>query len=1268
MSKKIRRNDPCPCGSGKKYKNCCMSREQSQPIHSLYPSISNYALQNDEAVVSKYFQSHSTADILNFIIGLQMSPANHGKNVRIEELAKLAVLNINDATIPVSVPELASILDSDYAENHMEDLPCNLFSENVPFYGGSYTVFPGIACQAIEILKLLLHSVFQRKDKLPVELDLFIYSGVHAMLLLGGIVAERAGLSGNIRGIDYENTLFDYSYCHVDFSVSVEEFNEYLSDRGINAKIMERYILNISDPLIAFADPDHSPILKTPVVEYDGRYYFLLISNQANAINTFIQQTLIESHHEYDVVAACHKHEWDEIRSGLTSMHWPLLICDLPENTDAYVDETMAQFDVNWLAYVCFVHDTGEDLIKAVNNELMIYYIDEHIKTVLQHVKTLPVAKDKHILTLLVYSSMGGPFMVPHGGEDIEDYRISFSASDFIELSKSENWTPLSLLRFAQTLSRHKDCFTPGLDLVDIYSIYKKYGESFYLSDEHPLQRLIIPPDDGRHLIFDAKMSRNLQSIDFIFRDKQSSIPVITALEGTCIVKPATQMKDYWLAVTSYTIPIWLHCGQVSEYYSKEHEMADLFGMAIAFWLYKLTPSLSLYIDSLFSKATTIEMFFDEDVFDEVRRPDDFTNNTGTPFSFIDSEKLIIHIHRNSFALVRGGNNSGEREMMKEILTELLKIDTTVVQDALELYMPLSSAKMILMADTDGNEMLDHRWMTEPLFISNACDQMLLDDTSTLMASKGYDINGEITDEHEKKVFLGNLVSSLLSELECKVIKYNKPLLLRRLIDINEALLWDRERDGIVIPAKLLCLADNEEKRAKFLEKDHRQTDSSLAARCLTEYVVAHCDWQANEEPGRDEIEEMMALMRAIVTYGSQNDALNLGLADIAIEKLGSGRYEITDNTFQERIADFSADNNRENIWKKIIAFPKRLSVKKPVQKNDVDSAGILYSITPEDVNNAFLADWGVSFSDIDAFCYGCSCICAEHQTSALDISREEFITELLISQTALSKDKVEICISHFTLQERASYLTAPKGYKNPDVFPWVYNRELSYIRRFIMSYKLIDGSERFVLGPRSAMSSLRQLSTLLSDGRLKDETPELSKLRGWFNNIKGREFNDEVRRFLNQYENLKVWGYEVSINKGANLNADTNYGDIDVLAYDSGRKIVFSIECKDTEKARNVREMKTELDKYFGRQNTRRDGYIDKHLKRHNWLLAHTGVVKKLIGEDSDIRIVSFLMTSEVIPLTYISKVQPPLPILAFSKIQEAGLELMYTSLGIIN
>lgn len=30
MAKKPNRNDPCPCGSGKKYKNCCQNKDDSQ--------------------------------------------------------------------------------------------------------------------------------------------------------------------------------------------------------------------------------------------------------------------------------------------------------------------------------------------------------------------------------------------------------------------------------------------------------------------------------------------------------------------------------------------------------------------------------------------------------------------------------------------------------------------------------------------------------------------------------------------------------------------------------------------------------------------------------------------------------------------------------------------------------------------------------------------------------------------------------------------------------------------------------------------------------------------------------------------------------------------------------------------------------------------------------------------------------------------------------------------------------------------------------------
>lgn len=32
MDDKIGRNDPCPCGSGKKYKSCCINKPQKKPL------------------------------------------------------------------------------------------------------------------------------------------------------------------------------------------------------------------------------------------------------------------------------------------------------------------------------------------------------------------------------------------------------------------------------------------------------------------------------------------------------------------------------------------------------------------------------------------------------------------------------------------------------------------------------------------------------------------------------------------------------------------------------------------------------------------------------------------------------------------------------------------------------------------------------------------------------------------------------------------------------------------------------------------------------------------------------------------------------------------------------------------------------------------------------------------------------------------------------------------------------------------------------------
>ena len=52
MSKKIGRNDPCPCGSGKKYKHCCIGSKVATVNRTTSktegPSISRLALMRFE--------------------------------------------------------------------------------------------------------------------------------------------------------------------------------------------------------------------------------------------------------------------------------------------------------------------------------------------------------------------------------------------------------------------------------------------------------------------------------------------------------------------------------------------------------------------------------------------------------------------------------------------------------------------------------------------------------------------------------------------------------------------------------------------------------------------------------------------------------------------------------------------------------------------------------------------------------------------------------------------------------------------------------------------------------------------------------------------------------------------------------------------------------------------------------------------------------------------------------------------------------------------
>src|SRR5690606_33085677 len=116
---------------------------------------------------------------------------------------------------------------------------------------------------------------------------------------------------------------------------------------------------------------------------------------------------------------------------------------------------------------------------------------------------------------------------------------------------------------------------------------------------------------------------------------------------------------------------------------------------------------------------------------------------------------------------------------------------------------------------------------------------------------------------------------------------------------------------------------------------------------------------------------------------------------------------------------------------------------------------------------------------------------------------------------------------------------------------------------------------------------------------------------------------------------------------------------DVDVLALHKPTGTVFSIECKNTTKAKNIHEMKTEMDSYLGREGGK--GMITKHVDRHNWLNNNKEKLQKLFKVETPISVKSLMLSSEVIPTPYIKSDELPLPIIAFPDLKREGTKLLF-------
>jgi hypothetical protein len=226
-------------------------------------------------------------------------------------------------------------------------------------------------------------------------------------------------------------------------------------------------------------------------------------------------------------------------------------------------------------------------------------------------------------------------------------------------------------------------------------------------------------------------------------------------------------------------------------------------------------------------------------------------------------------------------------------------------------------------------------------------------------------------------------------------------------------------------------------------------------------------------------------------------------------------------------------------------------------------------------------------------------------------ILERQALIATLVKELRWDAAKVEHCLDLFSLAPRENYLLPPPRCRKEDLYPWRFNREISYLRRPLLM-RIRNGMTEVLWGHRHVDMVRFYLVQLCASTRLKAKSPEMRSVLAGYRHDAGNRFNDAVYDALRQFQHLIV---AKKVHKLDHLGMG-HLGDIDILCADLNETVLWVIECKNLALARTPYEMKMELEA-LTLSTEDQASTIEKHEARSAWVQHHLPRVLKWIGVD---------------------------------------------------
>lgn len=1126
----------------------------------------------DEKKIQELLENIVKYDKYEFLLrvsALRLPYKNRDKAVLIDAIttATLNWLDVNDWNfegIPMSYGKFKKVINylNQMDSKRLIDPIDNPYLDSVQFYG-NYEVMPGINTASSYNLMMVIQSLFLSQSyKITDEEKQNITQLLHENLAVSTKICKKISFTEEpgvftrdifIPGKDIMDNYIkciQLETCSKDIAFLVIEPDDYTHKH-----------------FSAFSQDSHI-FLKKPYINTPRGIIVLDATSIANALYKEILKMLPDDFRE-----SVFNEIWKDVRKSLRSLGHNRI------SSDSLGIKLMNEGNYK------------EGIFNVVNDKLLVVFslfsgvaekvdfsekMSNRLSVILNKLKDDGVKQDQ-IFIICIAHSLGGEVSISlRKGKGIGDFPFAnFNAMEIRAVSYVEN-DDIFLPRFMRAKNRLRE--PEMLSSFGDFMATIRFSEndmSFYVSDDVDHRQVIIHLEIEETSGYYLKANKKNNSRIFLSDFDENWYVAIKEEHSNRYFCELKSDKLFRCFITSNSI-----IEIVTDNIKSPEEMDILFNAfdLVSYWLDQYHSVIEI------EKNYIIYLKLQSD-------PDEYFTNSLDSFGC--DPLLEINFNENlivwaiSPQLYQSIGMSETNESERKLLEVILKIINEDLDEVLldSLFYPEYKKKMTgLILDENGMVRVPTQGF-DLLRISGYEINQMLDEIGEYLANQGH-AYGKIPQEDNSN-FCNDIVYYLYSILEKETKKFNKRQLLEVLVAQLETLLPMLLRGEASYNNDIL-LSPHE--KSAFHNQIEDNNKNSISTRFLLEYVVAS-PFDGDRNIGRWEIERLLTICSLIIEWAHRSDYFKYNFVDSTMSFLVSNRIGIKKRDFDKvNLAMLNLRNMQLESSQNTILIDKKYMER-------------IEMLLDKELNQAFVDAFNYSYSEFDEVLSAMVSIYGEKKQIVFQVEKKELVKNLYeFLKEQISKQKIMNILNEISLSEREDYLLPPDGFEKLDIFPWRFNRRLSFLRR-----PLLDYNEYYFFGVRNIIHARKYLLNLIWEGRLKTESKCMKDLMARLSNILGDEFNDRVKRLIETFPDLQVSKGVSKIGK-KHITDENNktLGDVDVFVINQNRKKIYLIETKDFSFSRNPYEISKEQEKVFSGRNP----FLAKHLKRADWIKRNLGHV----------------------------------------------------------